>query len=105
MMKLIKFNGTYNTFNVLFGDYFERRIRMARRKETHSINKALLMEKMEQSGVTVSDLAEEIGISDVLLYYKLDALRPLYLGEVVIICKVLGISDFREVSAIFNIGM
>lgn len=78
---------------------------MARRDNTHPINKELLMGKMMAQGVSVKDMADKLGISDVLLYYKLDALRPLYLSEVVAICGMLGISDFREVSAIFNIRL
>lgn len=61
-----------------------------------------LKDRMDDSGMTMTAIANKSGISRVTLYNKLDGRGEFKVSEISALCRVLHMSDLERDSIFFN---
>ena len=62
----------------------------------------VLKDRMDDSGMTMTAIANKSGISRVTLYNKLDGRGEFKVSEISALCRVLHMSDLERDSIFFN---
>lgn len=65
------------------------------------VNTALLKAEIERSGYRIKKIAEWAGINVKVLYLKIANKRNFKIGEVEAICRILNITSYERINAIF----